>query len=71
VPASMKLLGNRNWYLPPWLEWLPHLGVEGPAARIVEPRPERTAGDGGPGDRPGNGAPVEVPVAARSSEDRG
>ena len=21
----MKLLGERNWYLPNWLEWLPHL----------------------------------------------
>jgi hypothetical protein len=21
----MKLLGDRNWYLPSWLEWLPHL----------------------------------------------
>ena len=23
LPASMKLLGERNWYLPRWLEWLP------------------------------------------------
>ncbi|MGH9150981.1 MAG: MMPL family transporter, partial [Acidimicrobiales bacterium] len=38
VPASMKLLGRRNWYLPPWLEWLPHLGVEGPASRVVDLR---------------------------------
>ena len=32
LPATMKLLGERNWYLPSWLEWLPHLeradGVE-------------------------------------------
>jgi len=28
VPATMKLLGDRNWYLPPWLEWLPDLRVE-------------------------------------------
>ena len=25
VPASMKLLGNKNWFLPRWLEWLPNL----------------------------------------------
>jgi RND superfamily putative drug exporter len=25
LPASMKLLGERNWYLPSWLEWLPRL----------------------------------------------
>jgi uncharacterized membrane protein YdfJ with MMPL/SSD domain len=29
VPALMSLLGERNWYLPRWLEWLPHLEVEG------------------------------------------
>src|SRR5204862_6734926 len=23
LPATMKLLGERNWYLPAWLEWLP------------------------------------------------
>ena len=28
VPASMKLLGTWNWYLPPWLQWLPDLRVE-------------------------------------------
>jgi uncharacterized membrane protein YdfJ with MMPL/SSD domain len=25
LPASMKLLGDRNWYFPSWLEWLPNL----------------------------------------------
>jgi uncharacterized membrane protein YdfJ with MMPL/SSD domain len=25
LPATMKLLGERNWYLPGWLEWLPRL----------------------------------------------
>ncbi|HEX2292970.1 MAG TPA: MMPL family transporter [Gaiellaceae bacterium] len=24
LPASMKLLGDWNWYLPRWLEWMPH-----------------------------------------------
>ncbi|MCC6790545.1 MAG: MMPL family transporter [Thermomicrobiales bacterium] len=33
VPASMALLGDRNWYLPRWLSWLPDLRIEGaPAA---------------------------------------
>ncbi|MFM8944444.1 MAG: MMPL family transporter, partial [Actinomycetota bacterium] len=31
VPASMRLLGDLNWYLPRWLEWLPQVNVEGPA----------------------------------------
>jgi RND superfamily putative drug exporter len=32
VPASMKLLGKWNWYLPNWLGWLPDPRVEGPRA---------------------------------------
>jgi len=28
LPASMKLLGDWNWYLPKWLEWLPRLEHE-------------------------------------------
>jgi RND superfamily putative drug exporter len=47
LPAAMKLLGDWNWYLPSWLEWLPHIGAEGeppipPADRpsADEPRPE-------------------------------
>ena len=28
VPASMQLLGDRNWYMPSWLGWLPDLRVE-------------------------------------------
>jgi len=29
VPAAMQLLGDWNWYLPSWLQWLPHVDVEG------------------------------------------
>jgi RND superfamily putative drug exporter len=29
IPAAMRLLGERNWYLPRWLAWLPNLQVEG------------------------------------------
>ena len=29
VPASMRLLGDLNWYFPSWLEWLPNINVEG------------------------------------------
>jgi uncharacterized membrane protein YdfJ with MMPL/SSD domain len=28
LPASMTLLGDWNWYLPKWLEWLPRLEHE-------------------------------------------
>ena len=36
LPASMKLLGDWNWYLPSWLEWLPHLGVSEGEADLRE-----------------------------------
>jgi RND superfamily putative drug exporter len=32
LPSVMALLGDRSWYLPRWLEWLPHVEVEGHAA---------------------------------------
>jgi putative drug exporter of the RND superfamily len=32
VPSVMLLLGDRNWYLPRWLEWIPDLRIEGEAA---------------------------------------
>jgi RND superfamily putative drug exporter len=28
VPATMKLLGDRNRYLPSWLQWLPEVSIE-------------------------------------------
>jgi uncharacterized membrane protein YdfJ with MMPL/SSD domain len=31
LPATMKLLGERNWYLPRVLRWLPEVGPEGPS----------------------------------------
>jgi RND superfamily putative drug exporter len=32
VPATMELLGDRNWYFPRWLEWLPKVSIEGAGA---------------------------------------
>ena len=37
LPAAMKLLGDWNWYLPRWLEWLPRLTVE---PKLTEDIPE-------------------------------
>jgi uncharacterized membrane protein YdfJ with MMPL/SSD domain len=31
LPATMKLLGDRNWYLPGWLQWLPRIEAEEPS----------------------------------------
>jgi uncharacterized membrane protein YdfJ with MMPL/SSD domain len=38
LPAAMTLLGDWNWYLPRWLEWLPQLEHE--RAPQVEAAPE-------------------------------
>ncbi len=37
LPATMKLLGRWNWYLPTWLDWLPRLEHE----RGPEPVPQQ------------------------------
>ena len=44
LPASMRLLGNWNWYLPSWLEWIPNAQVER--------APECTSEDRAARDRP-------------------
>jgi RND superfamily putative drug exporter len=46
LPATMKLLGDANWYLPKWLEWLPKLDHEPRLSEVppaVEPEPARLA----------------------------
>ncbi len=47
LPAVMSLLGERNWYLPKWLGWLPDLAHDEPAPAQrptvlvgASPRPE-------------------------------
>jgi uncharacterized membrane protein YdfJ with MMPL/SSD domain len=37
LPATMKLLGEWNWYLPRWLEWLPRLGRQAPPSPPAPP----------------------------------
>ena len=51
IPAAMRLLDKRNWYLPRWLDWLPELQIEGPGPQ----RPQVGAADGAgvePGQQP-------------------
>src|SRR4051794_12589694 len=43
LPASMKLLGDANWYLPSWLEWLPRLDHE-PTQSVSPAAPAAAAG---------------------------
>jgi RND superfamily putative drug exporter len=37
LPATMKLLGDWNWYLPRWLQWLPRFAGESHRRRLPEP----------------------------------
>jgi len=58
VPSAMKLLGDRNWYLPKWLRWLPKLDVEGHEAaekqvEIPETPAELVEAGSDSGKRPG------------------
>jgi RND superfamily putative drug exporter len=39
LPSAMVLLGDRNWYLPAWLGWIPHLEVEGHPTPELQPEP--------------------------------
>jgi RND superfamily putative drug exporter len=46
VPATMELLGDKNWWMPKWLDRvIPHLDIEGshaatPAPVVPQPEPE-------------------------------
>jgi RND superfamily putative drug exporter len=35
LPATMKVLGRRNWYLPRWLGWLPEISHASQAAPLT------------------------------------
>ena len=57
VPATMRLLGDWNWWLPRWLDrWLPSLDVEG-GTGLPEPEYE-----------PGRGPATPAPVPERQLE---
>ncbi len=43
VPSTMALLGDRNWYLPKALNWLPNLHIEGKVRMPELPAPVFTA----------------------------
>ena len=43
LPAAMTLLGERNWYLPSWLTWIPDVQVEGAEPPPASPLLHRTA----------------------------
>ena len=56
VPSAMELLGDWNWYLPKWLEWLPNVSVEGHAYEAPFEQPDN---NGRIGDPEAVGAPAK------------
>jgi len=64
VPATMRLLGRRNWYLPRWLEWLPRFEIEGPPPVVAGAAPDGAEGPGP--DRPDPDCPERRPAPARA-----
>jgi RND superfamily putative drug exporter len=59
VPSAMQLLGERNWYLPSWLAWLPRITTEPEPVAAAVP-----AGGAQAAPRP-TARPREKPPAAR------
>jgi putative drug exporter of the RND superfamily len=69
VPSTMKILGERNWYLPRWLEWLPTLTPEADVhvpAPPAAPVPVRIGPAGAPGARAAQRRPSRGPSSPRS-----
>jgi RND superfamily putative drug exporter len=65
LPAALALLGERAWYLPSWLSWLPGRGLAREGDRSARAPAAVPRGEHGPSA--GNGqsagaAPVPVPV---------
>ncbi len=43
LPASMKLLGDWNWWLPKFLNWLPHITLESEPEELVPEESDKQA----------------------------
>jgi RND superfamily putative drug exporter len=70
VPSTMALLGRWNWYLPRWLQWLPHVSLEDTpgdgAAGPSEPAPSVGDAPGAtPVRPPGSGSRTPAPSPSR------
>jgi uncharacterized membrane protein YdfJ with MMPL/SSD domain len=48
LPATMKLLGERNWYLPRWLDWLPKISTYTPPPPPTRQPPKQPVPAGRP-----------------------
>jgi RND superfamily putative drug exporter len=50
VPSAMKLLGDANWYLPKWLQWIPKVSIEGESGRHLASQREAETVSAGTGE---------------------
>ena len=66
LPSTLTLLGQRSWYLPRWLDWLPHLQAD-PPQTPAPAKPPAAAGTQPPA-RPG---PAPAREVTRSSTTAG
>ena len=71
VPATMELLGDRNWWLPRWLDrLLPRLRVDGEApGRMVAASGRLTCGEAVADARAGAGAGARADARAGARAD--
>ena len=78
VPAIMVLLGRANWWFPTWLNWVPHVGIEGDEffasldggkAHALAERPAEPEGEDGDDDEPTEPDGDETPVEPEGDDD--
>jgi putative drug exporter of the RND superfamily len=76
VPSAMSLFGTWNWYLPSWLEWLPHLSIEGtpepalPASAVAAAAAgNAAAGNAAAGNAAAGNAAARGAIAQKGPED--
>ena len=65
LPATMRLLGERNWWLPSFLRWLPEVTIEGevdaPPDEVADESPSPDGARTGDPDGAPERAPERVP----------
>jgi uncharacterized membrane protein YdfJ with MMPL/SSD domain len=67
VPSTMVLLGTWNWWLPRWLQWLPHAGLDEGAEPAAIPVPADGPAGAGLSGEPAGAATAAEPAAAPTS----
>ncbi len=68
LPATMRLLGDWNWWLPRWLGWLPHVTIEGDFEDEPEPAAGAPTGRSRP---PDDGSVRPARLQVRGVDDQG